>query len=1116
MRAWAALLCAFPEGPPAPDALLPAQSVPAAIRQHSTLTVGGDSRVLRGASTMFRALAVTQPTDGTAALVQDTADRTGGSAGLVTAAVNGGWVRVSPHKSITVNGKNYIKYAIGTPAAQVLATAGDMTAESWFQPGMIHYGDSDNRLMRPRIANYCRVGSVQFPDEEIRWTMGLWPRPALRFGRATAAQQAYTLRKYANCTLQLTLSPEAANNTGTVMLVQTTGVVMDYLRVAVDAGQHVVATYLDSKLVVTSDSVLVPGTWRQITVTLRNENNSADSPVRLRVYVDGRLEKEGSISGAKFDEQLSVLKIGVVDATLPMRANGAYMWKRELSTQDVAATFQEAPDLADEDLVVAWYLNEGSGRYVTNAAASGNQGRAEIKNMVADAWVANGAYGAPWVANRFQSIVAREPALHGWHHLAALYASGYAIGLDGTQYADCGRDQSLDCTDTFSLEAHFTPTAIGTDQQLVSKPGNYELGLNQKGAVVFSIPTDSSKGTVVVASDGAGSTGKFYTEDGVACYAAAVVSTGTVKPPPSSQGAYEPKYFLHVTLYINGSPNTTVAFDDLTDPVNILTSSARLNLGRSGLGGASFIGLLSDVRLWSRALTADEIKTTQITHATPSWSGLVSGWRWSEGSGKYGYDENGLNTAVLTANNLWRLYEATSRLTMVVNGVEQTDPLYLSEDVDERMYGSQQFTVGAVTRKSSADDFDFFNGGIGEVRLWNLTRTAEQVREHMYRVLTGVEPGLVGYWEFNAGSGALALDSTGYGNSGTLAPPDGPPVWTDGMPPLSNEAKEVYNVLGGQQTVFTERITGTPSVSEYADTRRDAYGLLYSVMKRSYGADRLGRARLISGYTVGGLDTVYGGQVQTDPSVIGYIEGAPPIPSENQTDPYWTDFAFYNSYSDCSKIRLSQSESVVRTFRGGKANGGSTTLDGAFGLYLNTDAGVDVDFPGGAFSTTVATIEGRLGYAGGSSAGQRDESELEFGYGKTTRTVDEMSLDGDWEPADRVLNPQVGRRYVPDNNGYAVVKSLTADMYLVRLQGSNTVVKTVLVPDADIPEDVNILSFPINPRYTKNGTLDGMVGFVPDPDHPYAQLQPESYFRPIEAYAIKRAVERQDKTLEAY
>jgi hypothetical protein len=647
----------------------------------------------------------------------------------------------------------------------------------------------------------------------------------------------------------------------------------------------------------------------------------------------------------------------------------------------------------------------------------------------------------------------------------------------------------------------------------VSKPGNYERRVDAQGAVVIAVATDADVGLVEVRSVGGDKLPDYVVEKDVPCYTAAVVSTGSVPPPKPADKPGPPKYFLHVELYVDGVLRNRFARDDFSDPVYIQTSTRNLNLGRSALGGAYLAGQLSDVRLWNLALGADAIAATYTSHEPPSTHGLVSAWRWSEGSGKYGYDDTGLNTAVLSANNLWRLYQATSRLVLVVDGIEQRDVLYETEDVDELMYGSQQFTAGAV--RKSGRTVDNFNGALSELRVWNQTRTAEQIREDMYRVLSGDETGLVGYWEFNSGSGANALDATGNADTGTLAPTTNPPKWVNGRAPLSNEAKEVYNVLGGQITEFTQRITGTPSVSEYADTRRDAYGRLYSVMKRSYGADRLGAARLVSGYTVGDLDTVYAGQVQTQPSVVGFVEGAPPMPSENQTNPFWADPAFSNSYADNAKTRVNHAESVTRTFTGSEANGSASASSAGAGVYFSTDFSESLGI-GEEIDWTLATVEGRLGLAGDSSHGTGTENELKFGYGKTTTTVDEISLGGDWEDPKRLLNPVVGRRYVPENHGYAVVKSLTADMYLVTLRGSNTVVRTVLVPDPDIPEDVNVITFPINPGYTKNGTLDGMVGFVPDPDFPYADVQRGSYFRPIEAYALKRAVERQDKQLEAY
>ncbi len=44
-----------------------------------------------------------------------------------------------------------------------------------------------------------------------------------------------------------------------------------------------------------------------------------------------------------------------------------------------------------------------------------------------------------------------------------------------------------------------------------------------------------------------------------------------------------------------------------------------------------------------------------------------------------------------------------------------------------------------------------FTGELDEVRLWNVRRTAEQIRSDLHRTLTGNEPGLIGYWNFDAG-----------------------------------------------------------------------------------------------------------------------------------------------------------------------------------------------------------------------------------------------------------------------------------------------------------------------------------------------------------------------------
>jgi signal transduction histidine kinase/ligand-binding sensor domain-containing protein/DNA-binding NarL/FixJ family response regulator len=67
-----------------------------------------------------------------------------------------------------------------------------------------------------------------------------------------------------------------------------------------------------------------------------------------------------------------------------------------------------------------------------------------------------------------------------------------------------------------------------------------------------------------------------------------------------------------------------------------------------------------------------------------------------------------------------------------------------------------------------------FRGQMDEFRVWNHRRTEDQIRENMFKPLTGREPGLVGLWNFDdSESGAVkersVKDSSNYGHHGTLA-----------------------------------------------------------------------------------------------------------------------------------------------------------------------------------------------------------------------------------------------------------------------------------------------------------------------------------------------------------
>jgi concanavalin A-like lectin/glucanase superfamily protein/VCBS repeat protein/type IX secretion system substrate protein len=60
-----------------------------------------------------------------------------------------------------------------------------------------------------------------------------------------------------------------------------------------------------------------------------------------------------------------------------------------------------------------------------------------------------------------------------------------------------------------------------------------------------------------------------------------------------------------------------------------------------------------------------------------------------------------------------------------------------------------------------------FHGLIEEVRLWNVARTEQEIRENIHLTLTGSENGLISYWQFNEASSDTTYDPVG-GNNGTL------------------------------------------------------------------------------------------------------------------------------------------------------------------------------------------------------------------------------------------------------------------------------------------------------------------------------------------------------------
>jgi len=106
--------------------------------------------------------------------------------------------------------------------------------------------------------------------------------------------------------------------------------------------------------------------------------------------------------------------------------------------------------------------------------------------------------------------------------------------------------------------------------------------------------------------------------------------------------------------------------------------------------------------------------------------------------------------------------QSTGEMKLFVNGVQEgptlTGPASIGLNGNNLVIGTD-----ALTPRSR-----FFDGDIDEVRLWNVARTAEQIREGMSKKLNGNEPGLAGYWNMDEATGAVVYDKTLNSNNGAM------------------------------------------------------------------------------------------------------------------------------------------------------------------------------------------------------------------------------------------------------------------------------------------------------------------------------------------------------------
>ncbi|MGG6237505.1 LamG-like jellyroll fold domain-containing protein [Nodosilinea sp. AN01ver1] len=541
----------------------------------------------------------------------------------------------------------------------------------------------------------------------------------------------------------------------------------------------------------------------------------------------------------------------------------------------------------------------------------------------------------------------------------------------------------------------------------------------------------------------------------------------------------------------------------------LLTQARRVF--ENGQAIAPLNGTLAEIRLWNVALETGSIKPT----IQGGEKGLLSWWQFEEAEGTLAFDAKGSSHARFKGGVQWVKdpNPSGSKLVLYRNGQLMASELVPAGNRAALLSPQAQFTLGGLQRGGQIQEH--FQGELEEVRIWRTARTLEQVQDNLFRRLLGENEqfldnreDLIAYYPFDTNQPDVLADYSLLNNKLVTHRTE----FVLSTAPIGEDTPQVRSALAGVRTPFSDRLQSPPAVQEYGDLQTDVDGNLFGIYKRCYGLIKDGQWELITGFKVGELVTEWVGQVQFDPQLIGFIEGAPPVPGENLTSTgvVLGEFADYNG---ASSVELKQASKTNFTFSAEKENGFDSTFDLTAGLLtkINVKAGIglviDTADTDGSFGIK-AKFEHSLGWL---SAGS---TSLELANNLSSK----QQLQGYVEPPDAVAFGDVGRRFVPENMGFALVQSQTADVFALRLKHNSALVSYQMRPNPDIPPDRNIINFPLNPQYTKQGTLDGKVGFTPDPAYPNALTysNDSSFYKPVEAFALKQRIQREEERVRAY
>jgi large repetitive protein len=739
-----------------------------------------------------------------------------------------------------------------------------------------------------------------------------------------------------------------------------------------------------------------------------------------------------------------------------------------------------------------------------------------------------------------------------WNHLALVYEAGGGLKLNSNPTAASSQDsgsgdwaeiehsEALTLGNTFAISAWVRPMKGSTGGGIISQWGakagtdadnSYKLEIDPTGKLVFTINLRSGPRDVkqIVAKS---ENFNLLKNVNRACHVAVTFQAWEAKKQQSGQ--QETTYEYTIKLYRDGKEigGTPKPQSIQAMMLELNTSQAPVYIGRrqslsknddTAVDPGLFYGTIGTVSIWDGEELADFLNFLNLSTSSPtvdfdSMPGLVARWNFREGVGRIAANAAGGPDAKLSSSGLWTTMQETAELSFYANGravntIRHHPRSFLPP---LKRDSATQLILGNVDNKDvKRANSPGFIGQMAQLTLWQEARSPHQIEAQAHVPRTGDEPNLLAGWNFQGNdiddNTLTIIDITGGQNNSDAVLKN---RIESSNAPISIEGAVVRNVYGGKITEYSHSTVGRIATAAYVAVRQMGSDDQRAALWRCFLFDP--HAFPVRGIEVGSVDLVYLGQIQTDPRLIGFIEGPPPVPSENLTRPYYLSLGGgpYMRYLDTATVTLAVQSSHNVSYTASVQHATGVDFKGFIGLggsaNINLESGILI---AGKVLKTIAKkikkIEGLAGLTSGIGAHWAYREGEGYNASSTASHSVTQGTDGDWEAKEDILNPHVGRRFQPQNNGLAVVESLTADLYAMVFHATGAALGTIALPNLEIPPDRNLVFFPMDSTYTKAGTLDGKVGLVNDPDYPLADAKRGSYFRPAEAYALASTIEQQ-------